>query len=138
MTHKHWLFYVKGIWREISIFWLKWIIIWLGRHMYTVHDRGADLPFFLRFGNGPILEQINLLHSQTQPYVICTRVIYLTQTYFYVEHHTEKQLVLFVNSFVWLGLWWIRTLDLLNSKQTLYYYPIELNEEGFWWMKPLL
>ena len=36
--------------------------------MYTVHGRGADLPFSLRFGHGPILVQINLQHSQAQPY----------------------------------------------------------------------
>ena len=32
----------------------------------------------------------------------------------YVEHHTEKSLVL-------LGLWWIRTLSLLNSKRSKYF-----------------
>jgi hypothetical protein len=55
--------------------------------MYTVqlHGRGADLPF----GHGPILVHINLCHSQAQPYGICTRVICLTQTHSYVEHHTE-------------------------------------------------
>ena len=31
--------------------------------MYTVHG-GADLPFFMRFGHGPILVQINQQHSQ--------------------------------------------------------------------------
>ena len=46
--------------------------------MYTVHSRGADLPFFLRFGHGPLLVQINLQHSQAQPYGICTRAINLT------------------------------------------------------------
>jgi hypothetical protein len=61
--------------------------------MYTVHGRGADLPFFLRFSHGPILVQINLQHSQAQPYCIYTRVIYLAlaQTHFYMEHHIEKQ-----------------------------------------------
>ena len=68
--------------------------------MYTVHSKGADLPFFMRFGHGPILVQINLQHSQAQPYVICTRVIYLTQTHLYVEHHKEKQLVPFFKSLV--------------------------------------
>ena len=63
--------------------------------MYTVHGRGAVLPFFWRFGHGPILVQINLGHSQAQPYGVCTRVIYLTQNHLYMEHHTEKQLVLF-------------------------------------------
>ena len=58
--------------------------------MYTVHDRGADLPLFMRFGNGPILIRINLQHSQAQPYDICTRIIYLTQSHLYVEHHTEN------------------------------------------------
>ena len=43
----------------------------------------------------------------------------------YVEHHTEMQLVLFLKSLVWLGLGWIRTLNLLNSKRMLYYYTIE-------------
>ena len=66
--------------------------------MYTVHDRGADLPFFMSFGHGPILVQINLQQSQAQPYGICTRVIYLT--HLYVEHHTEKQLVPFLKSLV--------------------------------------
>ena len=37
----------------------------------------------MRFGQGPILVQINLQHSQAQPYGICTRVIYLTQTHFF-------------------------------------------------------
>ena len=32
--------------------------------MYTVHGQGADFPFFIHFGNGPILVQINLQHSQ--------------------------------------------------------------------------
>ena len=40
--------------------------------MYTVHGRGADLPFFLRFGHSPIFVQINQQHSQAQPYDICT------------------------------------------------------------------
>ena len=48
--------------------------------MYTVHGRGADLPLFIRFGHGPILVQLNMQQSQAQPYGICTRVIYLTQT----------------------------------------------------------
>ena len=68
--------------------------------MYTVHGRGADLPFFMRFGPGPILVQINLQHSQEQHYGICTRVIYLTQTHLYVEYHIEKQLVPFLKSLV--------------------------------------
>ena len=46
--------------------------------MYTVYGQGADLHFFMRFGHGPILVQINLQHSQAQPYGICIRVIYLT------------------------------------------------------------
>ena len=50
--------------------------------MYTVHGRGADLPFFMRFGHdGPKLVQTDLQHSQAQPYGVCTRVIYLTQTH---------------------------------------------------------
>ena len=39
--------------------------------MSTVHGRGAVLPFFMRYGHGPILLQINLQHSQAQPYGIC-------------------------------------------------------------------
>ena len=67
--------------------------------MYTVHGQGADLPFFIHFGHGPVLVQINLQHSQAQPYGICIRVIYLTQThYLYVEHHAEKQIVRFLKS----------------------------------------
>ena len=50
--------------------------------MYTEHGRGADLPFLLRFDHGPILVQINMQRSQAQPYGICTRVIYLTQTHY--------------------------------------------------------
>ena len=68
--------------------------------MYTVHGRGADLPFFMRFGHGPILLQINLQHSQAQPYGIWTGVIYLTQNHLYVEHQTDKQLVQFLKSLV--------------------------------------
>jgi hypothetical protein len=68
--------------------------------MYTVqlHGRGTDLPFFCCLGHGPILVLINLKHGQAQPYGICTRVINLTQTHLYVEHHTEKQLVPFLKS----------------------------------------
>jgi hypothetical protein len=69
--------------------------------MYTVHGRGAEIPFFMRFGHGPILVQIILQHSQAQPYsILCTRDIYLTQTHLYVEHYTEKQLVPFLKSLV--------------------------------------
>ena len=50
--------------------------------MYTVHGRGVDMPFFLRFGHGPILVQIYMQHFQAQPYGICTRFIYLTQTHY--------------------------------------------------------
>ena len=39
--------------------------------MYTVHGRGAYLPVFLRVGRCPILVQLNLQHSQAQPYSIC-------------------------------------------------------------------
>ena len=42
----------------------------LGQHMYTVHGQGADLPHFLHFGHGPILVQINMQHSQAQPYAL--------------------------------------------------------------------
>ena len=50
--------------------------------MYTVHGRGANLPFFLRFSHDPILVEINPQHSQVQPYgSICFRVIYLTLTH---------------------------------------------------------
>ena len=71
----------------------------------------------MRFGHGPILVQINLQHSQAQPYGICTRVIqtHITQNHLYVEHHTEKQLVPFLKSLLWLGLGWVRTIDLPNS-----------------------
>ena len=58
--------------------------------MYTVHSRGADFPFSLRFGLGPILVQINMQHSQAQPYGICTRVIYLTQFTYSVFKNTIK------------------------------------------------
>ena len=68
--------------------------------MYTVHGIGADLPFFMRFGHGPILVQKNLQLNQAQTYGICNRVIYLTQTHLYVEHHTEKQLVPFLKFLV--------------------------------------
>ena len=69
----------------------------LGRHSKWSRSQS---PFLLHFGNGLILVQINLQHSQAQPYRICTRVacIYLTQTHLYVEHHTEKQLVQFLKS----------------------------------------
>ena len=78
--------------------------------MYTVHGRGADLPFFMPFGHGPILVQINLQHSQAQPYGICTRVIYLTQIHLYMEHHTEKQLVPFLKSLVYIELYYFKLL----------------------------
>ena len=64
---------------------------------YTLHGRGTDLPFFAFC---QILEKINLQLSQAQPYGICTRVIYLSQTPLYVEHHTEQQLVPFLKSLI--------------------------------------
>ena len=87
----------------------------------------VEEPISLSFAFRPrsILVQINLLHSLAQPYGTCTRVIYLTQTLLYVEHHTGKQLVPFLKSLVWLGLGWVRTLDLPNSKETLYHYTVE-------------
>ena len=37
--------------------------------MYTIHGRDAELPFLcVLAGHGPILVQINLQHSQAQPY----------------------------------------------------------------------
>ena len=51
-------------------------------YVYTVHNRGADLHFFCVLAT--VLVQINLQHNQAQPYGICTRVIYLTQTHVYV------------------------------------------------------
>ena len=45
--------------------------------MYTVHVRGADLPFFMRFVNIGT-DNASILQSQSQPYSVCTRVIYLT------------------------------------------------------------
>jgi hypothetical protein len=38
--------------------------------------------------------------SPAQPYSICTRVIYLTQTHFMWSIHTENQLVPFLKSLV--------------------------------------
>ena len=73
--------------------------------MYTVHGRGADLPFFMRFGHGPILVPINLQHSHAQPYDIHIYYRYLPNlNSLYVEHHTEKPLVPFLKSLVCLGL----------------------------------
>ena len=45
-----------------------------GLHIYSVDGLVADFPFFMRF--------LNQQHSQSQPYDVCTRVIYLTQTHF--------------------------------------------------------
>ena len=84
-------------------------------HVHCTWYRSRS-PFLLRLGHGPILVQKNLQHSQAQLISICIRVIYLTQT------HLEKQLVPFLKSLVWLGLGCIRTLDLPNSKWTLYHY----------------
>ena len=84
------------------------------------------ISILLRFGHGPILVQMNLQHRQAQSYCICTRVIYLTQTQVYVEHHTEKQLVRFLKSLVWLGLGRVNYYpDLPNSKRTLHHYTTE-------------
>ena len=66
----------------------------------------SQSPFLLRLGQGPILVQINLQHSQAHSMAYALVLF----THFYVEHHTEKQLVPFLKSFVWLGLGWIRTL----------------------------
>ena len=66
--------------------------------VYICNWQRSRSPFLLCIGNCTILVQINLQHSQVQPYVICTRVIYLTQTHLYADHHTEKQLVPFLRS----------------------------------------
>ena len=65
--------------------------------MYMVEEL---ISLYFAFSHGPILVQINLQHSQAQPFGICTRVIYQTQTHLYVEHYTEKQLVPFFKSLV--------------------------------------
>ena len=70
----------------------------------------SQCPFLLHFSHGPILVQIN----QAQPFHMHS-FIYLTQTNLYVEHHTEKQLVDLTRP---RG---VRTLDLQNSKRTLYH-----------------
>ena len=84
--------------------------------MYTVQctwsGRGADLPFF---AFRPWSKSAAKSGAPNPAYGICTRVINLTQTHLYVEHHTEKHLVPFLNCLIWLGLGWIRTLDLPNS-----------------------
>ena len=59
--------------------------------MYTVHGRGADLfSFAFRplFNIGTDKSAANLGATLRH---ICTRVIHLTQTHLYVEHHKEKQ-----------------------------------------------
>ena len=61
--------------KQILILWIYIIIIILVIIRLTHF-------VFLRFGHGPILVQINLQHSQAQPYCVCTRVIYLTQTHY--------------------------------------------------------
>ena len=65
-------------------------------------------------------------YSQAHPYGIYTCINYLTQAHLHVKHHKQKQLFPFLKSLVWISLGWIRTLDLLNSKQTIYLYTIEL------------
>ena len=92
---------------------------------FTLYMVKEPISFSYAFGHGSLLVQINLQHSQAQPYGLCTRFIYQTQTHLYVEHHTENQLVTFLQSLLWLVLWWIRTLDLPNSNQTLYHYTID-------------
>ena len=42
-------------------------MIQLGRHMYTLHGRGANLPFLFRFGHGPILVQLNFSIVRRNP-----------------------------------------------------------------------
>ena len=68
----------------------------------------------------------NLQHNKAHPtaYAVCTSVIYITQPHLHVEHHKEKQLVLF-KVFGLTGLGWIRTLDLPNSQRILYHYTIK-------------
>ena len=75
------------------------IIIIRSRHVYCTWPRRQSL-FFLRFGHGPILVQINLQHSQAQPYGICTRVIYLTQTH-YMCNITQRS-----SQYPFLSLWY--------------------------------
>ena len=108
--------------RPMVLLLLPLLIIIRSTHVLQYMVKLSRSPFLLRFGHGPILEQINLQQSQAKPYGICTRVIYLTQTHLFVEHLTEMQLVPFLKSLVLLGLGWVRTLYLPNSKWTLYHY----------------
>ena len=80
--------------------WMDWLIdllidVWIDRRINLRRDRLKDRlmdrlthvhwtwsrrwsPFLLRFSHSPILVQINLQHSQVQPYGKCTSIIYLT------------------------------------------------------------
>ena len=80
---------------------------------YTCSRSHLLSSFQLCFAHGLIFVQLNLQHSQAQPYSICTCInpLYL--------HHTEKLLVPFFKSLAWLCPGWIRTKDLSISKQIL-------------------
>ena len=75
--------------------------------MYTVHGRGADLPFLLRFGQGPILVQINLQYSQAQTDAICIRVINITQSHYMwsiTQRSNQYHFIFFLYNSAWVGL----------------------------------
>ena len=60
-------------------------------HVHCTLARSQS-PFFLGFGHGPILVQINMQHRQAQPYGICTRIIYLTQKIYICYHLPNNQI----------------------------------------------
>ena len=79
----------------------------------------------LSFGHCPILAQMNLQHSQTQPYGRMYLHYFLYSNSLYVKHHTEYQLVLYLKSLVRLSPGQIRTQDLPISKWILYQYTMD-------------
>ena len=73
------------------------------------------------FRNGPIMVQRNLKHSQAKPYGICNPIIYLTQTHISCisgTSHREAESTIFGMTQPQV----VGTLDLPNSKPTLYHH----------------
>ena len=96
----------------------------MSTHVHSTWSRSQS-PFLISFRPWSNIGTAKFQHSQAQPYGKCTRVIDLTQTHYIIWNRTEKQLATFLKSLKLLGLWWIRNLDLPNSKQMLYHYTID-------------
>ena len=117
-----WVYFdCKGFW-YILIRGGIWQMLYGRRQGIFKESNICDLNYLIIYNNTMIRStHVNCLWSRSR----CP-IIYLTQTHYMWSITQRKEAVsTILKSLVWLGLRWIRTLDLSNSKRTLYHYTIE-------------